>query len=213
MIRVIQVILGTAITIAIVVKKLFTAKKNIFIYGLKGAGKTTFLNCLGDPTDAHQEPEATATVETKKIKRQDGCWRCWLAKDTPGQDNTCKDWSTFQNYIKESDCVIFFFDMHAYLQQNTNPHNPVLRAIKANINQYKDEQTNQSFLEGKLILVGTHIDLIPNFSEEDARNQLLANEFFKNARSLTINHNIEFISLTANPKKHIKRIQKIIQGA
>lgn len=195
-------------------KKLFTAKKNIFIYGLKGAGKTTFLNCLGDPTDAPQEPEATATVETKKIKRPDDhFWNFWLAKDTPGQDNTCKDWSTFQNYIKKSNCVIFFFDMHAYLQQNTNPHNPVLRAIKANINQYRDEQTNQSFLEGKLILVGTHIDLIPNFSEEDARNQLLANEFFKNARSLTINHNIEFISLTANPKKHIKRIQKIIQGA
>ena len=191
--------------------KLF--KKDIFIYGLKGAGKTTFLNCLGNPTDAPQEPEATATVEIKKIKRQDGCWRFWLAKDTPGQDNTCKDWSTFQNYIKESDCVIFFFDMYAYLQQNTNPHNPVLRAIKANINQYRDERTNQSFLEGKLILVGTHIDLIPNFSEEEARNQLLANEFFKNARALTINHNIEFISLKANPEKHIKRIQKIIQGA
>ena len=187
---------GVAGVIAAVVaiKKGFF-KKKVFIYGMKATGKTTFHRyCTTGKIITEYFPTGTGEFDKKEIlEKTKEEWRKWISRgwtaiDSAGQDYTNRELTEIKDYIEAADVVLYFF--RADEIANLTDRKRVLRTIKANILQYKQE------LGDKLILVATHTDLIPGFSRDMASRDWEKEIVLKDIIRLSSKHRIEYVSLT-----------------
>lgn len=182
------------IAAVVAIKKGFF-KKKVFIYGMKATGKTTFHKyCTTGNIIKEYFPTGTGEFDKKAIlDKTKAKWKEWIGGwtiiDSAGQDYTNRELTEIKGYIEEASIVLYFF--RADEIANPADRKRVLRTIKANIMQYKQQELSE-----KLILVATHTDLIASFSPKMAVQDWEKEPVLKDVLRLSRKHRIEYVSLT-----------------
>lgn len=192
-IPVLWILAGVVIAVSAIKKGFF--KKKVFIYGMKATGKTTFHKyCTTGEIIKEYFQTGTGEFDKKTIldKTKTG-WKKWISRkwtiiDSAGQDYTNRELTEIRDYIEEADIVLYFF--RADEIANPADRKRVLRTIKANIMQYKQQEISE-----KLILVATHTDLIDSFSKKMGVPAWEKEPVLKDVIRLSRKRRIEYVSL------------------
>lgn len=178
MLPIIGAVIGAVVSVVGLYKKFL--EKKVYIYGMKAAGKTTFFKYC------HKEKVVDQYIPTYRLEEYRKWLKGWIFYDTPGQDYNHKDLKEQEKAIKKATKVLYFFRADELADPNTRK--VALRTIKSNVLQFEKD------LEGKLILVGTHIDLIFNFSPSMPEQEWEKDKELQRCIQLACNHQIEYVS-------------------
>lgn len=162
---------GAASFLAFKKTDLFNKKKTIglAVLGLKGSGKTTLQNYLRNTSHGGSTPLTGTSLHEVRITSGDRTIIIKSGKDVSGSDEAITH--QYEELIEQCDHILFITDANR-LNKNKEYHKKsrgLLNKINKKLKTEKDEK--------KLILIGSHKDLLEKADKSNANDEFLSKQF------------------------------------